>query len=330
MSVVPSAAVLRVEDLRVDFRTPGGRVNVLDGISFEVGESEVVGLMGESGAGKSVLADTLLGVTPCPPGEVSGRVLYRGRDLLRLPEAELQKIRGNEIAMIVQDPTSALNPVFRVGLQVAEPLEIHKGEPRRNALRRVVELFTRVGIPSAASRVQNYPHQFSGGMRQRVIISMGIGTRPRLLVADEPTSSLDVTIQAQILDLVRGLVAELRTAVLFIFHDLAVISHLCDRVMVLYAGQLVEEGPVAEVLGKPQHPYTQGLLRSIPRLGARRLEPIPGTPPTVHEYLPGCRFHPRCPHPDKDAHCAAVKPALLPHPGAPAGAPHHVACWKVR
>jgi oligopeptide/dipeptide ABC transporter ATP-binding protein len=325
-----SVPVLRVEDLRVDFRTPGGRVNVLDGISFEVGQSEVVGLMGESGAGKSVLADTLLGVTPRPPGEVRGRVLYQGRDLLALSEAELQKIRGNEIAMIVQDPTSALNPVFRVGLQVAEPLEIHKGESRRGALRRVVELFTRVGIPSAESRVQNYPHQFSGGMRQRVIISMGVGTRPMLLVADEPTSSLDVTIQAQILDLIRGLVRELGTAVLFIFHDLAVISHLCDRVMVLYAGQLVEEGPVAEVLDKPQHPYTQGLLRSIPRLGARRLEPIPGTPPTAQEYLPGCRFHPRCPHPEKDQHCAAAKPELLTHPGAPGASPHRAACWKVR
>jgi oligopeptide/dipeptide ABC transporter ATP-binding protein len=318
------APVLRVEGLSVDFQTPGGLVNVLDGVSFELGEQETLGVLGESGAGKSVLADALLGLVPRPPGRVRGRVLYHGTDLNTLGEPALARIRGKEIAMIFQDPTSALNPVFRVGAQVAEPLEIHLGLRRRAALGRVVDLFRRVGIPSPESRVASYPHEFSGGMRQRVVISMGIGCRPRLLVADEPTSSLDVTIQAQILELVRDLVRELRTAVVFIFNDLAVISHMCQRVLVLYAGQVVEEGRVDVVFARPRHPYTQGLLRSVPRLGLRRLEPIPGHLPTLHEYLPGCRFHPRCPLPEKDEQCARLRPPL-----DAVGAGHRVGCWKV-
>jgi oligopeptide/dipeptide ABC transporter ATP-binding protein len=324
MSRPVAEPVLRVENLRVDFQTPTGLVNVLDGVSFELAEQETLGVLGESGAGKSVLADALLGLIPSPPGRVSGRVVYQGQDLNTLGEVALARIRGREIAMIFQDPTSALNPVFRVGVQVAEPLELHLGLRRRAALRQVVDLFRRVGIPSPESRVTSYPHQFSGGMRQRVVISMGIGCRPRLLVADEPTSSLDVTIQAQILELIRDLGRELGTAVVFIFNDLAVISHMCQRVLVLYAGQVVEEGPVDVVFARPRHPYTQGLLRSVPRLGARRLEPIPGHLPTLQEYLPGCRFHPRCPLPEKDEQCARLRPGL-----DAVGPGHRVACWKV-
>jgi peptide/nickel transport system ATP-binding protein/oligopeptide transport system ATP-binding protein len=321
---VVALPVLRVENLSVDFQTPAGLVNVLDGLSFELGAQETLGILGESGAGKSVLADALLALIPSPPGRVRGRVLFQGTDLNTLDEAALARIRGKDIAMIFQDPTSALNPVFRVGAQVAEPLELHLGLGRRAALQRVVDLFRRVGIPSPESRLASYPHQFSGGMRQRVVISMGVGCRPRLLVADEPTSSLDVTIQAQILELIRDLGRELGTAVVFIFNDLAVISHMCHRVLVLYAGQVVEEGPVDVVFGRPRHPYTQGLLRSVPRLGVRRLEPIPGHLPTLAEYEPGCRFYPRCPWPEKDEHCARQRPALQA-----TGPGHRVACWKV-
>ena len=319
-----SPVVLQVEDLSVSFETPAGLLNVLDHVSFEIRESEVVGLLGESGAGKSVLADAIMGVIDEPPGRVEGRVLYRGRDLRGLGDAELSRIRGHEIAMIFQDPTAALNPVFRVGDQVAEPLRLHMRLGRRAALDRVKGLFRRVGIPSPESRVRSYPHQFSGGMRQRVVISMGVACRPKLLVADEPTSSLDVTIQAQILDLVRGLVDELQTAVLFVFNDLAVLSHMCHRVLVLYAGQVVEDGAVDEVFARPRHPYTEGLLRSVPRLGARRLEPIPGHLPMLQEYVPGCRFHSRCPRPDKDERCRQVRPPLEPF-----GPTQRAACWKV-
>jgi oligopeptide/dipeptide ABC transporter ATP-binding protein len=321
---VVALPVLRVENLSVDFHTPAGLVNVLDGLSFELGAQETLGILGESGAGKSVLADALLALIPCPPGRVRGRVLYQGTDLNTLGEAALARIRGKDIAMIFQDPTSALNPVFRVGMQVAEPLELHLGLGRRAALRRVVELFRRVGIPSPETRLASYPHQFSGGMRQRVVISMGVGCRPRLLVADEPTSSLDVTIQAQILELIRDLGRELGTAVVFIFNDLAVISHMCQRVLLLYAGQVVEEGPVDVVFARPRHPYTQGLLRSVPRLGIRRLEPIPGHLPTLAEYGSGCRFYPRCPLAEKDEHCVRERPAL-----EAVGPGHRVGCWKV-
>lgn len=319
-----SDAVLQVENLNVGFQTPGGFVNVLRDVSFSVAEQETLGILGESGVGKSVLADALLGLVPSPPGRVTGRVLYRGRDLNTLSEAELTKIRGKDIAMIFQDPTSALNPVFRVGVQVAEPLEIHEKLGRRGALAKVVDLFRHVGIPAPETRVESYPHQFSGGMRQRVVISMGIACQPRLLVADEPTSSLDVTIQAQILELIRDLVRELATSVVYISNDLAVISHMCQRVIILYAGQVVEEGPVDIVFREPKHPYTRGLLGSVPRLGARRLDPIQGQLPTLSEYVPGCRFHPRCPLPERDDGCARTHPPLEPETAA-----HRAACWKV-
>lgn len=317
--------VLSVQDLSVAFETPQGPVNVLNNVSFSIGEGEMLGLLGESGAGKSVLADAVLGLIRDPPGKVTGKVLYYGTDLRELPEARLSQIRGKEIAMIFQDPTSALNPVFRVGHQVAEPLEIHMQLGRKTAIQKVVEFFRRVGIPSPEARVANYPHQFSGGMRQRVVISMGIACHPKLLIADEPTCSLDVTIQAQILELIRNLVAELHAAVLFIFNDLAVISHMCQRVLIMYAGQIVEEGPVDVVFERPRHPYTQGLIRSVPRLGARRLEPIPGHLSSIREYLPACRFYPRCPLQEKDEQCVHVRPVLEPF-----DAEHRAACWKVR
>ncbi|HET9717300.1 MAG TPA: ABC transporter ATP-binding protein [Pseudolabrys sp.] len=320
-----SNTVLEVDRLNVGFDTAAGYVNVLRDVSFTVGEQETLGILGESGVGKSVLADTLLGLIPSPPGRITGRIIYRGRDLNTLPDAELTKIRGKDIAMIFQDPTSALNPVFRVGMQVAEPLEIHENISLRNALTKVVDLFRRVGIPAPETRIASYPHQFSGGMRQRVVISMGVACQPRLLVADEPTSSLDVTIQAQILELIRDLVRELRTSVVYISNDLAVISHMCQRVLILYAGQVVEEGPVDVVFREPKHPYTRGLLGSVPRLGARRLDPIPGQLPTLSEYLPGCRFHPRCPLPQKDQGCVQSHPLLEPETAA-----HRAACWKVQ
>jgi oligopeptide/dipeptide ABC transporter ATP-binding protein len=319
-----SDPILQVDRLNVGFETPGGYVNVLRDVSFSVAEQETLGILGESGVGKSVLADALLGLVPTPPGRVSGRVLYHGRDINAMSEGELTKIRGKDIAMIFQDPTSALNPVFRVGAQVAEPLEIHENASRRKALAKVVGLFRRVGIPAPETRVSSFPHQFSGGMRQRVVISMGVACQPRLLVADEPTSSLDVTIQAQILELIQDLVRELRTTVVYISNDLPVISHMCQRVLILYAGQVVEEGPVDVVFRKPRHPYTRGLLGSVPRLGARRLDPIPGQLPTLSEYVPGCRFYPRCPLPEKDDGCARLHPPLEPENAA-----HRAACWKV-
>jgi oligopeptide/dipeptide ABC transporter ATP-binding protein len=316
--------VLEVRDLSVVFPTLDGDVRAVSDLSYTLHRGETLGIVGESGSGKSVSSLALMGLLNRNRTRIQGEAVLGGRDLLSLPPDEMRDIRGKDIAMIFQDPTSALNPVFRVGMQVAEPLELHLGLGRRAALRRVVELFRRVGIPSPETRLASYPHQFSGGMRQRVVISMGVGCRPRLLVADEPTSSLDVTIQAQILELIRDLGRELGTAVVFIFNDLAVISHMCQRVLVLYAGQVVEEGPVDVVFARPRHPYTQGLLRSVPRLGIRRLEPIPGHLPTLAEYGSGCRFYPRCPLAEKDEHCVRQRPAL-----EAVGPGHRVGCWKV-
>jgi oligopeptide/dipeptide ABC transporter ATP-binding protein len=293
---MPDTPILDVRNLRIGFPVDAGWSYVVDGVDFSIREAEVVGVLGESGAGKSLIAEAVMGLTKAPPARIEGQVLFRGQDVLGMDDARLSRHRGKDLAMILQDPTSALNPVFRVGGQVAEPIRIHLHKDTQTAWRMAVDILQRmVGIPSAASRAKDYPHQFSGGMKQRVVIGMGLSCSPALLIADEPTCSLDVTIQAQILELIQKLVAELRTAVLYISSDLGVVSQMCRDVMILYAGKVVEHGPVELVLNLPAHPYTRGLIRSIPKLGVKRLEPIPGTIPSLGEYPVGCRFQPRCP-----------------------------------
>lgn len=315
--------ILDVRHLRIGFPVDSAYSSVVDGVSFAVREAEVVGVLGESGAGKTLIAEAVMGLTKIPPARVEGQVLFRGQDVLRMDDAQLSALRGRELAMILQDPTSALNPVFRVGGQVAEPIQIHLGKDARTAWQMAVDILKHmVGIPSAESRVKDYPHQFSGGMKQRVVIGMGLSCRPLLLIADEPTCSLDVTIQAQILELIQGLVSELRTAVLYISNDLGVVSQMCQQVMILYAGTLVEKGDVDVVLNTPSHPYTQGLIRSVPKLGVKRLEPIPGTIPSPGEYPEGCRFQPRCPLAMDRCAGQPAPPLFRTSRG------QEVACWK--
>ena len=318
-----SEPILRVKNLKIGFPVDSGYSYVVDGVDFEIHEAEVVGVLGESGAGKSLIAEAILGLTKIPPARVEGEIRVRGEDILKMDDARLSQIRGKEIAMILQDPTSALNPVFRVGSQVAEPIEIHLKKDKTTAWQMAIDIFKNmVGIPSAESRVKDYPHQFSGGMKQRVVIGMGLSCRPLLLIADEPTCSLDVTIQAQILELIQNLVSELRTAVLYVSNDLGVVSQMCKNVMILYSGKIVEKGDVELVVNQPAHPYTQGLIRSIPKLGIKRLEPIPGTIPSLGEYPPGCRFQPRCPV----AFAKCTQPPAPPLFRTKEG--QEVACWK--
>jgi oligopeptide transport system ATP-binding protein len=275
-------------------------VRAVDGVSLRVAPGETLGIVGESGSGKSVTALSLLRLVPTPPGRIAGgRIAFAGTDLLSLPVDRMRAIRGREIAMIFQDPMTSLNPVLTVGRQIAEVLELHLGIDRAAAMRRTIELFEMVGIPAAATRVGDYPHHFSGGMRQRVMIAMAIACRPKLLVADEPTTALDVTIQAQILDLIRALQRELGMALIVITHDLGVVAGMADRVAVMYAGRVVEEGPSERIFGDPRMPYTIGLLQSVPRAdarGQRRLTPIAGAPPEPHGETRSCRFAPRCVH----------------------------------
>jgi oligopeptide/dipeptide ABC transporter ATP-binding protein len=287
--------VLEVRDLTVEFAAEGRPLRAVDGVSFSIGRGEIVGLVGESGAGKSLTAEAILGLIRRPPGRVTGQVLLRGRDLLDLDERALARIRGRDIAMIFQNPSASLNPVFRVGSQVLEAMTLHLDEPRRVLRRRVVETLARVGIPSAARRVRDYPHQFSGGMAQRVMTGMAMSCAPGLLIADEPTTALDVTIQAQVLALIRRLARETGTAVLLVSHDLGVISQMCHRVLVMYAGRLVEAAPTERVFRAPAHPYTRGLIACVPDAqGAGRLEAIPGAMPGLRAIPAGCPFHPRC------------------------------------
>ena len=315
--------LLAVQDLTVAFETLRGRMAVLDRVGFEVGAGEVLGLVGESGSGKSVTALSILGLLSEQGRVDAGQILFGGRDLTRLPERDLCQIRGREIAMIFQEPMTSLNPVFSVGFQVAEVLVEHLALSRRAARARAIELLGQVGIPDPARRAAEYPHQLSGGMRQRAMIAMAMACRPRLLLADEPTTALDVTIQAQILDLVRRLRTEHRTAVVFISHDLGVIAGTADRVLVMYAGQVVETAPSRDLFGAPLHPYTRLLLRSIPRVHARaaRLRTIPGTAPSPLLWPAGCRFHPRCP--DAIDRCRSDRPAL-----SAAGPGRTVRCWR--
>jgi oligopeptide transport system ATP-binding protein len=289
--------LLSVRDLRVQFWTRRGTIHAVNGISFEIAAGETLGIVGESGCGKSVTALALLGILPRAGRVVGGEANFAGRNLLRLSDRELRRIRGREIAMIFQDPMSSLNPVLTVGRQIREALETHFDLDRRAVRERATELLDRVGIPSAAERLDDYPHQFSGGMRQRAMIAMALACKPKLLIADEPTTALDVTIQAQILDILRELVREEGTALILITHDLGVVAGMCERVNVMYGGMFMETGRADVLFARPRHPYTLGLLQSIPRLDASRraaLQPIPGRPRDMLSAPQACPFQPRC------------------------------------
>ncbi|HVZ77440.1 MAG TPA: ABC transporter ATP-binding protein [Gemmatimonadaceae bacterium] len=289
--------LLSIENLRTWFHGPAGTARAVDGVSLAINPGETVGLVGESGCGKSVTALSILRLVR-PPGriEAGSRILFEGRDLLALSEREMRAVRGNRIAMVFQEPMTALNPVFTVGDQVAEVARIHAGASRRDAWTQAVAMLDRVGIPAPDERARDYPHQLSGGMRQRVMIAMALMMRPALLIADEPTTALDVTIQAQILELLAELQRESGTSVLLITHDLGVVAEQVSRVVVMYGGEVVEQAPVAEIFARPQHPYTQGLLAAMPALGdtRERLQTIPGTVPAPTAWPAGCRFHDRC------------------------------------
>ncbi|HET6280622.1 MAG TPA: ABC transporter ATP-binding protein [Polyangia bacterium] len=293
-----NAPLLDVRDLRTYFRTDDGIVKAVDGVSFTLRRGETLGIVGESGSGKSVTSLSLMQLVPRPPAYFpSGQVLFGGQDLMRLREPELRRMRGNRMAMIFQDPMTSLNPYLTVERQLTEVLQLHRGVSRSAARARAIEVLSLVGIPDAAQRVFSHPHEFSGGMRQRVMIAMALLCEPQLLIADEPTTALDVTIQAQILRLIKHLQTTLGTSVILITHDLGVVAGLADRVAVMYAGRIVETGPAADVFASPQHPYTRGLLRSIPRLDrqtAGALTSIPGLPPDLSTLPPGCPFRPRC------------------------------------
>ena len=301
--------LLVVEDLALRFG--GGPSNVVDGVSFDVAAGETLCIVGESGCGKSVTSLALMGLLPMPPAEiVRGRALFEGRDLLALSRREIGRLRGDRMAMIFQEPMTSLNPVYTVGEQIAEIVRRHRPVGRAEARARALEMLERVKVPAAKRRLDDYPHQMSGGMRQRVMIAMALANDPRLLIADEPTTALDVTIQAQILDLMRELQQETGTALILITHDLGVVAEVADKVAVMYAGRIVETGPVAAIFDDPQHPYTLGLISSVPSLGERggRLATIPGMVPTVERMPAGCRFAPRCPF--ADAGCRAELPPL--------------------
>jgi oligopeptide/dipeptide ABC transporter ATP-binding protein len=296
-----SERLLGIEELSVSFHTPEGLARAVDGVSFDLNRGDSLGIVGESGCGKSVTALSILKLIPSPPGVIeSGRIRFEERNLLELDPEGMRKIRGREISMIFQEPMTSLNPVLPIGRQVAEPLMIHKGLSTAHALEEAAQWLDRVKIPAARKRLDDYPHQLSGGMRQRVMIAMAMVCGPRLLIADEPTTALDVTIQAQILSLMVGLKEETGMALLLITHNLGVVAQMAARVVVMYAGQVVEEAAVADLFERPFHPYTHGLLRSMPRLGSRgrteRLREIPGIVPAITEILPGCRFAERCPH----------------------------------
>jgi peptide/nickel transport system ATP-binding protein len=294
-----SEQLLDVADLEVSFATEDGVLRAVSGVSFTLSRGQTVAIVGESGSGKSVTVMTLMGLTRSPNARFAGTARLNGVDLISAPEHKLEAIRGKEIAMIFQDPISALSPVHRVGLQIAEQIRAHEKISKAAALERAIELMGRVGIPNARARARAYPHEFSGGMRQRVMIAMALSLSPSVLIADEPTTALDVTIQAQILDEIRQLTAESDTGVIFVTHDLGVVADIADRVLVMYAGRLVEQGTVDDIFYDPQHPYTWGLLGSVPRVDRdppRRLPAIPGTPPSLVRPPSGCSFAPRCPH----------------------------------
>ncbi|GBD12682.1 Oligopeptide transport ATP-binding protein OppD [bacterium HR24] len=317
--------LLSVRDLRTYFYTDDGVVRAVDGVSYDVYPGEIVGLVGESGCGKTVSALSILRLIPQPPGRiVSGEIWFEGQDLLKLDDEGIRQIRGNKIGIVFQEPMTSLNPVLTVGRQLTEPLEVHLGMSREAARRRAIELLEMVGIPEPDKRIDNYPHQFSGGMRQRVMIAMALACNPRLLLADEPTTALDVTIQAQILELMTRLTRELGAAVIIITHNLGVVARYADRVNVMYAGKIVESATAQELYHRPRHPYTLGLLRSVPRLDQprkARLDPIEGFPPDLVHMPPGCAFQPRCRFAVE--RCKVEAPPLMM-----VGEDHLSACWE--
>jgi peptide/nickel transport system ATP-binding protein len=307
-------ALLEIENLQTHFRTPEGVVRAVDGVSFAVDGGETVAIVGESGSGKSVTANSILRLVPQPPGKIAGRIRFDGEDLLALPERDMRDIRGNRISMVFQEPMTSLNPVLTVGRQIAEPLRLHQRLGRKAAARRAVEMLSLVGIAEPHRRAAEYPHQLSGGMRQRAMIGIALACNPQLLIADEPTTALDVTIQAQILDLMAELKRRVGAAIIIITHDLGVVAEIAERVIVMYAGRKVEEARVADLFRTPRHPYTQGLLAAVPRLGSSlngaeaRLAEIPGTVPSLTARIPGCVFAGRCAQ-ARDV-CREVAPAL--------------------
>jgi peptide/nickel transport system ATP-binding protein len=320
-----SGRLLEIRGLKTHFATDDGMLHAVDGVDLAIEEGETLGIVGESGCGKSVTAFSVMRLLPTPPARiVAGEILFRGRDLLKARASEMRSVRAREIAMVFQEPMTSLNPVYPVGEQIAEVVRLHQYASRRDALERAVEMLRLVRIPHPERRVRDYPHQFSGGMRQRVMIAMALSCNPKLLIADEPTTALDVTIQAQILDPLADLKARFNMAVMLITHAMGVIAETAQRVVVMYAGKVVEEAPVAELFARPRHPYTRGLIRSIPRIDTaaahkQRLEAIPGVVPSLIEPPPGCRFAPRCPH--AQARCTAAAPPL--REAAPG---HRVAC----
>jgi len=322
-----SKPVLDVRNLKTQFFTRAGVVFAVDDVSFSVGQGETLGIVGESGCGKSVTSLSIMRLIPDPPGKIVGGEIMltigdKERDLVKLSDVDMRRIRGNEMAMIFQDPMTSLNPVYSVGNQLMEPLQIHLGLNRKEAYERAIDLLKRVGIPAAAERIDSYPHQFSGGMRQRVMIAMALACTPKVLIADEPTTALDVTIQAQILDLMVGLNRDFGTAIILITHDLGVVAEVCQRVIVMYAGKIVEKGDATSLFPNPQHPYTMGLMKSIPTLGdnvKEKLTPIGGLPPDLLTPPQGCRFRPRCPRAQDK--CFEQPPLLESAPGQLA------ACW---
>jgi oligopeptide/dipeptide ABC transporter ATP-binding protein len=326
----PEPPLLEVRNLRTYFYLPDGIVKAVDDVSFRVEEGEIVGLVGESGCGKSVTALSILGLIPTPPGRiVSGEILFQGKDLRKIPPDQLRKIRGERISMIFQEPMTSLNPIYSIGDQIIEVYTEHYGLPRREARERAKEMLEKVQIPSPEKRLDEYPHQLSGGMRQRAMIAMALACKPALILADEPTTALDVTIQAQILELMVELQQSTGTSIVLITHNLGVIAEYARHVVVMYSGKIVEKAPVTALFESPLHPYTVGLLNSIPQLGCKsigrkkRLEEIPGMVPSLDDLPPGCYFHPRCLR--RREICAERVPQLREiHPG------HEVACWAVQ
>jgi oligopeptide/dipeptide ABC transporter ATP-binding protein len=318
-------ALLQVKDLKTNFYTEEGVVQAVSGVSYDIAPGEIVGLVGESGCGKTVSALSILRLIPNPPGKiVGGEILFEGEDIVKMDEEEVRHIRGNKIGMIFQEPMTSLNPVLTIGRQLTETLELHLKMDRQAATQRAVELLEMVGIPEAKSRINDYPHQFSGGMRQRVMIAMALSCNPKLLLADEPTTALDVTIQAQILELLTRLTRELGTAVIVITHNLGVVARYADRVFVMYAGKVIESASAAELYANPRHPYTLGLLKSVPRLDEVRkekLDPIEGMPPDLVHLGAGCPFRPRCRF--SVDRCKEENPPLIT-----VGNEHASACWE--
>jgi len=321
---MPRQPLLSVEDLRVEFWTQRGTVHAVNGISFDIAPGETLGIVGESGCGKSVTSLALMGILPRAGKVTSGTAMFGDRDLFRLSDRELRRIRGRDIAMIFQDPMTSLNPVLTIGRQIREALEAHFDLGKGEANRRVADLLDQVGIPSADMRLKDYPHQFSGGMRQRAMIAMALACEPKVLIADEPTTALDVTIQAQILDLLKRLVEDRETALILITHDLGVVAGMCERVNVMYAGMFMETGSAEQLFGRPRHPYTLGLLQSVPRLDAERktrLQPIEGSPRDMLREPQACPFQPRCRF-EVEQSSLEVPPLRELEPG------HMVACFN--